>query len=498
MRVASIGAISKADGSVRPVHDATHGVHIDRGIGRLDLLAVPGPAEVAWMVRQAHDQREKPLAITGDVAAAHRLVKIRKEDWGLLACRAEDGSPTLFINKVGTFGVSSASLWWSRLFGIVGRMVGRAMLNHFLFQLAFVDDLHANFFGPRKHVNALMWLVLYLMVGTPFAWKKFKGGLRVAFIGYELDYSAYLVGMSDARGAWLVSWIQEARRSRYVVATRKFSEFLGRLGFVSRLLYWLKPHLAPLYAWSAATHRCAVGRLPDTVILTLLYIEEAFAEMEYKVSPLKVAKSTQPAFFIDAKCEDGRVVLGGWESLGPVGSSRWFSITLSPEEAPYLFDEDNHSQWASASAELLATLAALYLFGHLKPAARVRHFPVVIPAVTDNRGNESLARKQSTTKWPLMLVNIQLSHLLMKAMLKLDLQWRPREENQDADDLTNHRFQNFSAERRITCKANELPLNLLNKLWQTKNQFDQMRRQMTSSVQAEASGRKRPHEKSAW
>ena len=201
IRVASMGAIRKPDGSVRPVHDGTHGVRVNQEIQQLNLLAVLGPAEVAWMVRQAHEQKEPPFAITGDVAAAHRLVRIRRQDWSLLACRAESESPTLFINKVGTFGISSASLWWSRLFGIVGRMVGRAMLNRFLYQFAFVDDLHANFFGPRKHVNALLWLVLYLMVGTPFAWKKFKGGLRVAFIGYELDYGTFRVGMSDARSA---------------------------------------------------------------------------------------------------------------------------------------------------------------------------------------------------------------------------------------------------------------------------------------------------------
>ena len=62
-----------------------------------------------------------------------------------------------------------------------------------------------------------------------------------------------------------------------------------------------------------------MGRLFDTVILTLIYTEEIVAEMEYKVSPLKVSKFLQPAFFTDAKCEDGLVVLGGWESLGPVG-----------------------------------------------------------------------------------------------------------------------------------------------------------------------------------
>ena len=223
------------------MHDATHGVHVNQGIKQLNLLAVPGPADVAWVVRQACERRETPFAITADVSAAHRLVLIRERDWSLIACRAEEGSPTVFVNKVGTFGVSSASLWWSRLFGIIGRVVGRALLCHAAFQLVFVDDMHANFFGPRKYHNALVWLTLYLMAGTPFAWKKFKGGPPVAFVGYELDYEKRLIGLSDSRGTWLVNWIRLAKEARFVVQTKKFAEFLGRLGFVSRLLYWLKP-----------------------------------------------------------------------------------------------------------------------------------------------------------------------------------------------------------------------------------------------------------------
>ena len=120
IRIAFMGAIQKGDGSVRPVHDATHGVHVNQGIKQLNLLA----ADVAWVVRQACERRETPFAITADVSAAHRLALIRERDWFLIACRAEEGSPTVFVNKVGTFGVSSASLWWSRLFGIIGRVVG--------------------------------------------------------------------------------------------------------------------------------------------------------------------------------------------------------------------------------------------------------------------------------------------------------------------------------------------------------------------------------------
>ena len=150
LRVASMGAIQKPDGSVRPVHDGTHGVHVNQAIPH-NLLSVPGPGELALLVRQSQEQFETPFALAGDVAAAHRLVLVRERDWGLLACRAEAGSDTVFVNRVGTFGISSASFWWARLFGIIGRMVGRAMLNHFFFQLVFVDDLHANFFGHRKY-----------------------------------------------------------------------------------------------------------------------------------------------------------------------------------------------------------------------------------------------------------------------------------------------------------------------------------------------------------
>ncbi|CAE7235547.1 unnamed protein product [Symbiodinium sp. CCMP2592] len=98
--------------------------------------------------------------------------------------------------------------------------------------------------------------------------------------------------------------------------------------------------------------------------------------------------------------------------------------------APYLFDSEGHSQWASASAELLATLAALHIFGHLEAGPTRRLMKVEVLAQTDNKSNEGLTRKGSTTRWPLLMVNMQLTHVLMKAGLRLNLGWRPRDENQ--------------------------------------------------------------------
>ena len=48
----------------------------------------------------------------GDVTKAHRGIKVRKEDWGYQACRLRPG--TVWLNKVGTYGMGSAAYYWAR------------------------------------------------------------------------------------------------------------------------------------------------------------------------------------------------------------------------------------------------------------------------------------------------------------------------------------------------------------------------------------------------
>eukprot|EP00971_Amphidinium_carterae_P318938 6339956-Amphidinium_carterae.1 len=79
--------------------------------------------------------------LKSDVAKAHRRFKHLEADWGLLGCRSGVGEG-VWLNRVGTFGVSSAPYWWQRLCGIVGRF-GFAFLppGAPLFGLVFSDDL---------------------------------------------------------------------------------------------------------------------------------------------------------------------------------------------------------------------------------------------------------------------------------------------------------------------------------------------------------------------
>ena len=495
LRVASMAAIAKPDGGVRPLHDATHSVMVNHSIKYQDQLQCPGPAEVASVVREAAETKEACFCVSADIKAAHRLVKVREEDWPYMCCRADSQSDTVWVNKTGTFGVASAPYWWAKLFACVGRFVGHVMQASIFWHLVYVDDLHGAFAGAQKFEMLWIWLLAFELVGTPFGYHKFRGGFASEFVGYHLRYDRNEVGITTRRGSWLVDWIQSLEKRKFVVAARDFSEFLGRLGFVSQLLVWLKPHLAPLFAWSAVASSGLVGKLPDTVILTLKYIQIELSNESFMVSAQRPKVFAEEQFRTDAKCTDTSVVLGGWE----ISTRRWFSISLSREQVPFLFKPDGGgAQWASTSAELLASLAALRAFGWLDGGRTRRTMQFSIFAGTDNRANDLLSNKRSTTKWPLMLVNMKLSSCLAKSRLTLDLRWRPREENQEADELTNEIFTSFSMDDRVPLSLTDLDLGLVNSVWQTKLQFDLMRGEAKQHAAEGPQGKKRKHDKTPW
>eukprot|EP00435_Cladocopium_sp_Y103_P055878 s2941_g18.t1 len=318
-----------------------------------------GEDKVAAAVRESLETREAPFAVSADIKSAHRLVKLRSSDWGFVACRSDSDSQTIWLNKCGTFGISSAPYWWAKLFALVGRFVGHLMTTVWFLHMVYVDDLHSVFTGERKFHNMWVWVLAFELIGTPFGYHKFKGGFAVEFVGFQMRYDTKEVGVTLRRGDWLRDWIVSAASKRYVVVTRDFAEFLGRLGFVSQLLVWIKPHLSPLYAWSAATGSSTVAKLPDTVILTLRYILAELEVESYLVSAARPRYFSGEQFRTDAKCTDDLVVLGGWE----VQTGRWFQVNITCNDAPYLFSGGKGSQWASTSAELLASMAGLVAFG---------------------------------------------------------------------------------------------------------------------------------------
>eukprot|EP00435_Cladocopium_sp_Y103_P003553 s890_g1.t1 len=460
IRVASMAAIIKPDGTVRLLHDSTHSVRVSNSIVYRDQIQCPGPAEVAAVVRESVESREAPFCVSADIKAAHRLVKIRRRDWPYMCCR----------------------------------FVGYLMINSWFLHLVYVDDLHGSFTGLAKFENLWIWVLAFELVGTPFAYHKFRGGYASEFVGYQLRYDLNEFGIFLKRGEWLVSWIRKAAERKYVVVTKDSAEFLGRLGFVAQLLAWLKPHLSPLFAWSAATSSSTVAKLPDAGILTLQYLL-AESEIEtFTVSAKRPRVFSGERFRTDAKCTSEAVVLGGWE----IDSGRWFQICLDPTQVPYLFIPGKGAQGMSTSAELLVALAGLVAFGWTGEAATRKQLELCLTAGTDNRGNEFLSQKRATTKWPLMAINMQLSAVLSRARIGVKLKWIPREENTVADDITKSVFVQVDLEKRIDIGYSDLPAHIIHALWDTKAQFDSARLVARAAAAAALEKKRRRYDKSPW
>ena len=189
LRVASLGAIIKDDGSVRALFDGTHSVKLNNMITIADKLEFPTPSNVARAMEvQLEDGNHLLVGIAADIAKAHRRYKHAPEDHGYLGCRARPDGP-VWINRVGTFGVACAAYHFARLAGLVGRGALRVAQQATLFQMLFADDLQIMAGGESKYHDIWVVLLYWLMVGTPFKWSKFRGGVCLDYVGFYFDYS---------------------------------------------------------------------------------------------------------------------------------------------------------------------------------------------------------------------------------------------------------------------------------------------------------------------
>ena len=112
LAVASLGALEKKDGAYRVVRDGANGITVNSAIRVRDQIRSPGAGEL---------RRCAARATWAMLWRAHRFVKIAAADWGLQACKTGvGGRDKLWINKVGTFGISSAAYHWSRLMSGLG------------------------------------------------------------------------------------------------------------------------------------------------------------------------------------------------------------------------------------------------------------------------------------------------------------------------------------------------------------------------------------------
>ena len=66
---------------------------------------------------------------------------------------------------------------------------------------------------------------------------------------------------------------------------------------------------------------------------------------------------------------------------------------------------------------------------------------------TDNKGNSHAIAKMMTTKFPLCAILMELAAQLQDKELNLQLHWVPRDQNTEADELSNFNAARFDPAR---------------------------------------------------
>ncbi|CAE8582974.1 unnamed protein product [Polarella glacialis] len=85
---------------------------------------------------------------------------------------------------------------------------------------------------------------------------------------------------------------------------------------------------------------------------------------------------------------------------------------------------------------------------------------------------QDFSKKMSSAKQPLRLIFMQLATSRSRKGLQLNLDWRPRGENQEADDLTNRKFEDFAEEHRVNFTWEEVGKGLIDKLLICQGEYE--------------------------
>jgi hypothetical protein len=318
----------------------------------------------------------------------------------------------------------------------------------------------------------LIFAVYFLeVVGVPFSWKKFLGGLSYEWVGFWTDWETFMVGISEKRAIWVADWCQKKLNATSILM-QELTEVLGRLVFATQAVEHVKPLLGPLFAWTAAVPSGAFVELPLMVRLIFKLLIKIFRDASMRM--VEVTSATvfkeRRTFRADARAEGDTVEAGGWETTGSANTkdARWFKMCLTRKNAAWAFHAGEPYR-SIASIELFTTLVAAMVFSRQNSEGMLELS--VMDGETDNKGNAYVVAKLMTTKYPLNIILMELALQLRRSNSCLSLAWVPREQNIEADELSNGVTRNFDEKHQINVDISKLEFIVLPELMEEARIF---------------------------
>ena len=348
------------------------------------------------------------------------------------------------------------------------RVVPRSWL---FYLLLFADDGLLMAAGPEYHRVALALFLFMDVMEVPLSWKKTRGGFRVEWIGYTVDLEQWKVGISERKVQWLEDWSRRLMEESHLLG-REFRAGVGRLGFLAGAISGARPFLAPLYAVASRVGGSGYVELHMAIKLALAFFTSWIAKepMRKMRRPPRVAGEV---FRIDAAADHDGISIGGWEVHGgkKPEEARWFSVQVTRRTFPWLYLKGEPFR-TIAAAELLAVTVAVMAFKEKAPW-RNADGRFSITGFTDNASNSFVVDKYLSTKFPVSLVLMELAYQLGGMEVSLNLHWIPREQNEEADDLSKGRFEKFDPKKRIEVDLEKMDFKIIPVLAEVAGRLDE-------------------------
>ena len=227
LAVAALGALRKPNDVVtaRALVDRTPGISVNRRTRIWDQERAPTAADLKRS-REAPGQRT--CLSTANVS---EQIPVPSNDatgiwWGAKS------NLELFVNKVGTFGVASASYSWSRVASALGALRNiLARDTAHTWHMLVADDCHLEAGGSGDGAAMIVFPILGTVCGVPLSW------------GFSYCIEATRC-TSQHRTDWFIRWAREISTADFFHLTNV--EGLGRIMYVVVALKYEWLSLGPL------------------------------------------------------------------------------------------------------------------------------------------------------------------------------------------------------------------------------------------------------------
>ncbi|CAE7277481.1 unnamed protein product [Symbiodinium sp. CCMP2592] len=179
---------------------------------------------------------------TLDIAAAHKTVRIRESEQGLLGFSVNG---RYYFYRVAPFGGSFSALWWQRLSGFYVRTCHRLIYISHIF-LMYVDDALLLQHREALPLSASLVLTFSQSFGYPISWRKLQLGPKIEYIGWLINFRSGSLSLTDHKVAKLLTALTQLAASD-PCNKRDLQAVIGMLHWVLQMAPSLLPWLCTLY-----------------------------------------------------------------------------------------------------------------------------------------------------------------------------------------------------------------------------------------------------------